>query len=73
LILMLSGIWIAFAFFGLREAVFSLIIAQALSYFALIWGLKRLIPEVVSAELRSYALFLALIAAATVLIWRGAL
>ena len=71
LVLMVSGIWIAFAFFGFREAVFALIIAQAISYFPLIWGLKKLLPQVVATELRSYGLFVALMTLAAALIWRG--
>jgi O-antigen/teichoic acid export membrane protein len=72
LVLMISGIWIAFAFFGLREAVIALIVAQALSYFPLIWGLKKLLPEVVAVELRSYGLFLMLLTLAVAIVWRGA-
>ena len=37
---MIAGVWLAFALFGLREAVISLLIAQALSYFPLILGLN---------------------------------
>ena len=69
---MIGGIWIAFAFFGLREAVVALIVAQALAYFPLIWGLKKLLPEVVLTELRSYGLFLVLLTLAVTLVWRGA-
>jgi O-antigen/teichoic acid export membrane protein len=72
LILMITGVWIAFALFGVREAVVFLIIAQALSYFPLIVGLFRLLPEVARTELRWYAALLALLAVAAVVPWPGA-
>jgi O-antigen/teichoic acid export membrane protein len=61
LICMGSGISIAFAFFGVREAILVLIGAQALSYFPLIFGLKRLIPIVARAELWWYGILLVLL------------
>lgn len=69
LILMIGGIWFAFAFFGVRQAVILLIIAQALSYFPLVFGMTRLLPEVAGAELRWYAGFLALLALAASVPW----
>ena len=61
LVLMIAGIWIAFSMFGTRQAIIALIIAQALSYFPLIIGLKQLVPEVVRGELRWYVCFLAIL------------
>ena len=49
LVLMVAGIWYSFVYFGLHEAVVSLIIAQALSYFPMIAGLSRLLPDVASS------------------------
>jgi O-antigen/teichoic acid export membrane protein len=72
LILMIGGVGIAFALFGVREAVFSLIIAQAFSYFPLIFGLFRLLPEVARIELRWYVALLALLGLASVIPWPGA-
>jgi O-antigen/teichoic acid export membrane protein len=72
LIFMIGGVWIAFALFGFRQAVVSLIIAQALSYFPLIVGLKRFLPEVALTELRLYAVLLVLLGLAAVMPWPGA-
>jgi O-antigen/teichoic acid export membrane protein len=69
LVLMIGGIWIAFAMFGTRQAIIALIIAQALSYFPLIIGLKQLVPEVVRGELRWYVCFLAILGLAALLPW----
>jgi O-antigen/teichoic acid export membrane protein len=69
LVFMLSGIWMAFAYFGIKVAVVSLIIAQALSYFPLIVGLRRLVPEAGRAELRWYTVFLCLLGLATMVPW----
>ena len=69
LILMVSGTWIAFARFGVRQAVVALVIAQAVSYFPLIFGLTRLLPDVARTELRWYVAFLALLGVAAVLPW----
>jgi hypothetical protein len=71
LILMIAGISFSFAFFGIRQAVILLIIAQALSYFPLIFGLTKLLPEVARMELRWYAGFLALLVLAAVVPWPG--
>ena len=71
LVLMIGGIWIAFSMFGLRQAVMALIIAQALSYFPLIVGLRQLLPEVVRNELRWYVLFLVVLAVAAFAPWPG--
>jgi O-antigen/teichoic acid export membrane protein len=71
LILMISGIWIAFVRFGVREAVIALLIAQALSYFPLIAGLRRFLPELTRAELRWYVAFIVLLGVAVVLPWPG--
>jgi O-antigen/teichoic acid export membrane protein len=69
LVFMIAGIWIAFSMFGLRQAIIALIIAQALSYFPLIVGLKQLLPEVVRNELRWYVLFLVVLTAASLTPW----
>ena len=63
-ILMIGGVWWGFTSFGIKGAVVSLVIAQALSYFPLIVGLKRFLPEVAGAELRWYGLFLLLLTVA---------
>ena len=72
LILMISGIWIAFAQFGIRQAVIALVVAQALSYFPLMLGLRKLLPLVAAAELRWYAFFLVLLGLAGFLALSGA-
>ena len=69
LVLMVGGIWVAFAMFGTRQAIIALIIAQALSYFPLIIGLKHLVPEIVRAELRWYVCFLAILGLAALVPW----
>ena len=56
--LMVSGIFFAIRMYGIREAIFLLVIAQAFSYFPLIYGLKKFLPEVAGTELRWYGLFL---------------
>ncbi len=66
LVLMIAGIWIGFALFGMRQAVIALVIAQALSYFPLILGLNRLLPEVTRDELRWYVGFLVVLVVAAV-------
>lgn len=58
MILMLSGVWIAFVFFGIHFAVLSLVVAQAISYFPLILGLKKVLPAVATMEVRSYLVVL---------------
>jgi O-antigen/teichoic acid export membrane protein len=73
LVLMVSGVWVSFVMFGIREAVVALVLAQALSYFPLVFGLHKLLPEVVRTEIRNYALFLALIALGVFLSWPKAL
>jgi O-antigen/teichoic acid export membrane protein len=73
LIFMLTGAGIAFALFGVRQAIFALIIAQALSYFPLIVGLNAILPEVGRTELRWYVFFIALLVMGVVLPWPGAL
>jgi O-antigen/teichoic acid export membrane protein len=61
LMFMISGVWIAFALFGLRQAVTALVVAQAVSYFPLIVGIKKLLPEAARSELRWYGALLALL------------
>ena len=61
LVCMIVGVWIGFKLFGLREAVISLILAQAISYFPLIVGLRKLLPEAVGTEMRSYGILLAVL------------
>jgi hypothetical protein len=72
LIGMVSGVWIAFALYGLWHAVVALILAQALSYFPLIFGIKKVLPEVAVAELRWYGVFLVLLALASIITWPNA-
>ncbi len=62
LILMVGGVWIAFAMFGIQGAMYALIVSQVLSYFPLIAGLRKLMPEVAFVELGWYSLFIALLA-----------
>jgi small neutral amino acid transporter SnatA (MarC family) len=69
---MIAGIWFAFAYFGILQAVIFLIIAQALSYVPLMVGLSRLLPEVTRTELRWYAAFLVLLGLAVVMPWPAA-
>jgi O-antigen/teichoic acid export membrane protein len=61
LMLMISGIWFSFELFGLHAAVISLVVAQALSYFPVIAGVGRVLPEAARPELRWYAMFLLLL------------
>jgi O-antigen/teichoic acid export membrane protein len=65
LIFMVAGTWIAFALFGVREAILALVIAQAVSYFPLMAGLTRFLPEVVRTELRWYIALLVLLSLGT--------
>jgi hypothetical protein len=58
MLLMVSGVWLAFVYFGTAEAVFALLIAQAVSYVPLIIGISRLVPETGAAEVRWYTAFL---------------
>jgi O-antigen/teichoic acid export membrane protein len=64
LFVMVGGVWIAFTYFGLREAIVALVIAQAVSYFPLIAGIRKFLPEVVGSELRWYAALLAIVSVA---------
>lgn len=69
LILMVAGVWLAFAKFGIREAVLVLVLAQVISYIPLAMGVRRLLPEVVSAEVRYYTAFLGLVTLAAFVPW----
>jgi O-antigen/teichoic acid export membrane protein len=69
LIGMVSGVSIAFTLYGLWHAVMALIVAQVLSYFPLVVGIKKVLPEVAAAELRWYAVFLVLLALAFIIAW----
>jgi O-antigen/teichoic acid export membrane protein len=69
LILMAVGVWFTLLRFGVREAIITLVVAQALSYFPLIFALRRLLPEVVRAEWRFYCLLLAFIIFASLIPW----
>lgn len=69
LVLMIAGIWIAFTMFGMRQAIIALIIAQALSYFPVVMGLKQLLPEVARNEVRWYVFFLAVLGVAALVPW----
>ena len=72
LIVMASGVWIAFQMFGLKQAIVTLVLAQALSYFPLLAGIRRLLPELARSELRWYAGLLTLLIIAAVLCRAGA-
>ena len=69
LVLMVAGVWYSFVYFGLYEAILSLLIAQGLSYFPMITGLSRLLPDVARSEYRWYVLFLALLSLAAFAPW----
>jgi O-antigen/teichoic acid export membrane protein len=71
LIFMVSGVWIALHYFGVRQAIIALVVAQALSYFPLIVGLRRLLPEVLNVEWRLYCLLLAFLFLASLIPWPG--
>jgi O-antigen/teichoic acid export membrane protein len=66
LVLMGAAIWVSFTYFGIRQALLSLLLAQALSYAPLMIGLARVLPSVARAEVRWYALFLIILLAALV-------
>lgn len=67
-IFMVFGVWIAMATSGLRYAILALVIAQAISYFPLIVGVRGILPEVTRIEARWYFLLLALLATAALLL-----
>jgi O-antigen/teichoic acid export membrane protein len=67
-ILMIFGVWLSIVHFGIREAVFTLIIAQALSYYPLIAGLGKLLPTQSRPELRWYTIFLALLSLGAIIV-----
>lgn len=71
LVLMVLGIFFAFQRYGMLAAVIALIAAQAASYFPLIAGLSKLLPEVTRAELRWYTGFLVVITLAAFLFCRS--
>src|SRR5204863_2928360 len=52
LLFMAAGIWFAFAHFGLQQAVYALVAAQALSYIPVILGLRKVLPEVADQDVR---------------------
>lgn len=59
LVFMTAGIWMCFSFFGLRQALLALVLAQALSFLPLISGVRTLLPEVGRTELAWYGTLLA--------------
>lgn len=69
LVFMIIGLAVAFTQFGIREAIASLVLAQALSYLPVIMGLRRLIPEVGRAEARAYIALLLVLSIATLLLF----
>lgn len=71
LVAMVIGIWVSFALFGTREAILSLVVAQAVSYFPLLAGVKKLLPEVADDELRWYTGLIAIILCVAILIHAG--
>jgi hypothetical protein len=72
LIVMASGVWLAFHMFGLRQAIIALVVAQALSYFPLWVGVRKLLPDVAKQELRWYFLLLTVLILGTALLRAGA-
>ena len=71
LFVMVTGIFVAFHMFGVKQAIIALIVAQALSYFPLLAGIRKLLPEVAKIELRWYVLLLAVLVAAAILTRAG--
>jgi len=69
LVIMVSGVWLALKYFGVREAILALVVAQAISYFPLVFGIKRLLPEETGAELRWYTFLLLLMVLASLIHW----
>lgn len=69
MLFMLAGLPIAFGYFGIQAAIFALIVAQVLSYFPLIVGMRRLLPEVGGSELRWYGAFILLLGLAALVSW----
>lgn len=72
LLIMVTGVSLAFHMFGLKQAIIALIVAQALSYFPLLVGVRKLLPEVAEMELRWYVGLLAVLAVAAALTRAGA-
>jgi hypothetical protein len=68
---MVSGVWLALVRFGVREAIWALVIAQAVSYIPLIFGLRRLLPETAKTEILWYVGLIAMMASATLVPWPG--
>lgn len=71
LIVMVTGVWLAFHMFGLKQAIIALVIAQALSYFPLWAGVRKLLPDAARLELRWYCLLLALVILGAALLRAG--
>jgi O-antigen/teichoic acid export membrane protein len=69
LLFMGAGLWVAFTYFGIHQGVFSLLVAQSLSYFPLILGLARVLPGVGRTELRFYVIFLAILSLGGLVPW----
>jgi O-antigen/teichoic acid export membrane protein len=71
LMFMLGGVWFALVRFGIREAILALVIAQAISYLPLLFGISKMLPEVASREIRLYAVLIALLCSASLVHWPG--
>ena len=71
LVFMVGGVWIALMRFGIHEAILALVIAQAISYFPLVFGIRRLLPEETGAELRWYLFLLVVMFLASFVHWPG--
>jgi O-antigen/teichoic acid export membrane protein len=67
--LMIAGVWLSIVYFGIREAVVALILAQAVSYFPLVAGLGKLLPAQARPELKWYTMFLALLSLGVFFAW----
>ncbi|MGC4053253.1 MAG: oligosaccharide flippase family protein [Paludibaculum sp.] len=71
LVLMVGGIAVSFMYFGIHQAVLSLLVAQAISYFPMMFGLMRLLPDIAKEEFRWYMLFLGVLVVGAAVCWRA--
>jgi O-antigen/teichoic acid export membrane protein len=69
LVCMVAGLWVAIKYFGIQQAVISLVIAQAISYFPVIFGISRTLPEIAKAELKWYGAFVCFLCLAAFVPW----
>jgi O-antigen/teichoic acid export membrane protein len=69
LVVMVAGLGITIKYFGIQQAVISLLVAQAISYFPVIFGVSTMLPGVAKAELKWYGGFLCLLCMAAFVPW----